>query len=322
MLISAPEQTLILKKAILKTIAFFDLFDYPLTSYELWRNLEGDWEYQTVRTYLNHLLEAPGGSRLAGESWSETGQKILEIRHGFYFLPGRREIVSWRQKRHNYSAEKVKIARRFARVFSWLPWVQAIFLANSQGFYNLRAASDIDFFIISSPGRLWLSRLYCTGFAQLLRRRPTPADKRNKICLSFYLAADHLNIDDLRLSGADPYFDYWRRQLILLYNKNNTYNNFLKANRLSLDEGRELSGKTSDTNYSFSKINWRLFIKFFDFFERLAKRWQLKIMPAGLKEAAGQSDGVVISDQVLKFYQGDRRREYAKKYEQKIREIS
>jgi len=276
-----------LPEAVIKTIAFFDLFDYPLTPLEIRNYLGEDRSLSDVRRILKNT------DRLAE-------------RQGFYFLAGREEIVGIRQQRHNYAARKIRIARRFARLFSLCPWVKSVTLANSIGAFNLRDGSDIDFFIITAPGRIWLSRLYCTGLAKLLGRRPTAREKRDKICLSFYLSADRLAIGDLRLAGADPYFDEWRRQLVLLYNKNNTYECFLAANRLLPVEAAVVS---ETPNFSNS------------FLESAARFWQLRIMPAELKAANHSSDGVVISDQVLKFYQRDRRREFREKYVQKIQEL-
>ena len=101
-------------------------------------------------------------------------------KNGLYFLPGREEIITTRQKRYNYSNRKLKIARRFAaalRIFSERP-------CDLSGQHhwrdNLRDESDIDFFIITKPGRLWLSRLYCAGLTKLLGHRPTATEKRIK----------------------------------------------------------------------------------------------------------------------------------------------
>ena len=55
--------------------------------------------------------------------------------------------------------------------------------------------------------------------------------------------------------------------------------------------------------------------------EKLVKKWQLKIMSPALKKEMNNSDGVVINDQVLKLYLGDRRREFLDKFNCKINEI-
>ena len=281
-----------LEKAIVKVIAFFDLFDYPLTVYEIWENLD-------KKTNLGDILNILGKM-----------DSVVSGKDGFYFLSGRAEIIVIRQKRYNYSYCKIKIAQRFVRLFRLLPSVKVVAVANSLGQYNLRDGSDIDFFIIAAPRRLWLSRLYCTGLAKILNSRPTIKTKKDKICLSFYVSEDHLDISDLRLSGTDPYFDYWRRNLVLLYNKKRTYERFLVANNLK-------GGSATDLVPVYPP---RLGF-FLNFFEDIAKKIQLKIMPAALTAIMNKSDGVVVNDSVLKLYREDRRRVYAEKYGKKINEI-
>lgn len=290
-----------LKKAIIRLIAFFDMFDYPLTAFEIWTELDKKWPYNSVVGFLEPEIKK-------STDFPANLNNVLARKNGFYFFSGREEIVETRQKRHNYGARKIKIARRFAQVFSLLPFVKMVALANSLGQHNLRDGSDIDFFIISAAKRVWLTRLYCTGLAKLANRRPSAKDKRDKICLSFYIGDDHLCLDDLRLKGEDPYFDYWRRALVLLYNKNKTYKRFREANGLT--EYSDAGVKKSST------LN-----QFFKGLEKIAKAFQLRIMPLSLKSLAGDSDGVVINDSIIKLYRGDRRREYAEKYGNKVNEI-
>ena len=283
-----------LSAAIIKKIAFFDLFNYPLTAYEIRKELNSEIEQEKIIKILSQEIVLPIAIRK------------IEGKNGFYFLVGREQILSDRQKRYNYSYRKIKIARRFARVFSFCPFVQAIALANSIGGHNLRDESDIDFFIITSARRIWLSRLYCAGLAKILNRRPTENNKKDKLCLSFYVSEDRLDLSDLKLKGEDPYFDCWRRSLVLLYNRNEAYKNFLSANFGSGDK------------YANAKISKFLF---FTFLEKIAKKWQLAVMSPLLRAKMNDSDGVVINDKILKLYTHDRRREYAEKYGNKIREI-
>lgn len=276
-------------------IAFFDMFDYPLTSFEIWKWLTEKIDF----TNITELLDNEAASNMP----------IIAYQRGLYFLKGRNEITEIRQQRHNYSLRKIRIARRFVKIFQIWSAVKMIALANSIGQNNLRDGSDIDFFIVTSPHRLWLTRLYCTGLAKILNSRPRIDNKRDKICLSFYLSADYLNIDSLRLAGQDPYFDYWRRTLVVLYNKNNTYEGFCLANNSSRSESEILPQAVDSRNLVG------------DCFEKFAKKIQLAIMPPELLAAMNNSDGVVINDSMLKLYLRDRRREFAEKYGNKIHEI-
>lgn len=278
-----------LTAAILRPLVFLDLFDYPLTAYEIWRYAG---KPESLEVFISALEQLPSN--------------IIQEKNGFYFLNGRDEIVDVRKIRYNYSCAKIKKAKRFARIFSLLPFVKAIAVANFIGDHNLRKEGDIDFFIISASRRIWLSRLFCAGLAKLLNSRPTAEKKQDRICLSFYVAQDRLDIRDLALGDNDPYFYYWRQDLLPIYSRENAFAEFLAANTGNHQENVPLAGRRN---------HW------IDGFEKMAKAWQLKIMSPALRAAMNNSDGVYISDSVLKLYLGDRRRLFAEKFKAKYDEF-
>ena len=276
---------------VLDPVVFLDIFDYPPTAYEVYCYLDKQLSLAAIIASLEELVM----------------RGLLQENNGFYFLSGRQEIIDIRQARYNYSCAKLKIARRFSLLFSWFPGVLAVAAANFIGRHNLRLGSDIDFFIITKPGKIWLSRLYCAGLAKILNRRPTSQQKKDKICLSFYIAANQLDISSLALSTEDPYFYYWQRGLVPLYNDQGIWEKFLQANRLI-----SLADNNKRTEVEAVEM---------DRWEKFAKRWQLKIMSPALLSARGHSDGVVITDSVLKLYLGDRRREFAAIFKNKKNDI-
>lgn len=286
-----------IKEATTRVIVFFDLFDYPLTAYEIWKYLDKDAPLQEIVNILDNLVAA----------------KKINQENGFFFLLGREEIIITRSLRHNYSLRKIKIARRFTRVFSVFPFVKSVILANSIGQNNMRDGSDIDFLIITAPRRLWLTRLFCTGIAKLANSRPTEKNKRDKICLSFYLSAEKMDLTEFQLPAGDPYFFYWLRSFVLLYNKKRTYEKFLSANRLASDNQNELN-QAAETEFLPGS-------GFLNYLEKLAAGLQRVIMSEPLKKAINNSDGVVVNDKVLKLYLHDRRREYAEKYGNRLSQV-
>ena len=188
-----------LKEKILKTIIFYDIFDFPLSLFEIRKDL-GEIKLSDLNLILEELII----------------EKKLELKNGFYFLAGREEIIKIRSRRYNYSKRKIKIALRFARIFMKIPFVSSVYLANSIGDYNLRDESDIDFFVTTRTKRIWLSRLLSAGLAKILNKRPNKKTKRDKICLSFYLSEENLDFNGLKLKDGDPYFDFWEKNLLLL----------------------------------------------------------------------------------------------------------
>lgn len=299
MLTNSSKQSTNINLDIIKSIVFLDIFSYPLTGYEIWQFLDRDYEFSRVIDKLDDLIK----------------KEVLTFKEGFYFLKGQEKLIKIRRERYNYTQHKLKIAKRFSRLFSLFPSVRLVAVANLIGGYNLRLNSDIDLFIITKPGRIWLTRLFCAGLAKILHSRPTEDNKKNKICLSFYITTKALNLKSLELNDGDPYFYYWKKGLIPLYDYKNIWVNFLAANDLFIFDQNKVSVLNSlDVN---STVN-----SFFDGFEKMAKKFQFKIMAPELKQSQDNNTGVFISNDVLKLYLQDRRLEFFNKFNFKMHEVS
>ncbi|MCK5320715.1 hypothetical protein KAJ61_05005 [Candidatus Parcubacteria bacterium] len=299
-----------IKEAILKTIAFFDMFDYPLTPFEI-------WTFCGIKCEINEILEALNNNNLP-----------LKTKYGFYFLNNRSEIVDIRQMRYNYANRKFKRALKIARLFKIIPWIKMIAVGNSIGANNLRDDSDIDFFIITEAKRIWVTRWFCVGLAKFLNLRPQPLKKRDTICLSFYITDDNLELKKLMLPENkihDVYFVYWLANLVPIYNKDNSYLKLINAN-VWLKECLPnwlpaYSGRARDVGSSFSDFYRDFIDMLIGGADSLLKKIQLRIMPNVLHRQMNIDTRVVVNDKILKLYVNDRREEFRGKYVLKLREI-
>jgi len=279
-------------KNILRPIIFLDLFSFPLTAWEIWHYLDKERSLLEIENTLKELVN----------------KNILQQKYCFYFLFGREKIINIRNRRYNYSVAKLKKARFFSRLFSLFPGVMMVAAANLIGSHNWCLRGDIDLFIITKKNYLWRSRLFCAGIAKLLNSRPTSRRKQDKICLSFYISEAALDLRPLSLPDQDPYFDYWRRGLFLLYDSSGIWRKFLEINDNFKNKGEKKFDYKGLENKA--KGCW----------ENLAKKIQLKIIPPALRQAMNFSKGVVITDDILKLYLRERRRYFReifnlKKYE-------
>ncbi len=323
------ENIKMLEEAIIKTIVFFDLFDYPLTAYELWQSVGVKCELSAVIAILSR----------------RTGFETLwEEQHGFYFLRGRQEIVAVRKRRYNYTDKKFKRVLRLTRLFKFIPWIKMIALGNLIGAHNLRRESDIDLFIVTAENRIWLSRLLAVFFIKVLGLRPGPGKTRDKICLSFFVSAAGLNLRPLMLdggsqsesgflsgerrpldNGADIYFIHWLAGLTPIYDPGNIYCDLIKANGwLFRFLPNWLSGAMSrrrGAGNSFSPFFREAADLFFGGLEKNVKAIQLKKMPVDLKNLMNRDTQVVVNDQVLKLHVKDRRAEYRAKHESRCHRL-
>lgn len=301
-----------LEKSILSAIAYFDIFDYPLTVTEIWK-----WLYFPVD---NPSVE---GSRPSlSEIWkiledSQLIKSLVDNRRGFYFLKNRGELVATRQARYVLAEEKTKKAKRAAKFIKLMPGVKMIALCNSLAWANAREESDIDFFIVTARNKIWTARFWTAGFLQLFGLRPSEGKTKNKICLSFFVDEDSLDLESLVLGQPDIYLIYWIAELAPLYDRSGLYQKFWRSNAWVKNFLPNVFPReeviTACDGASVGKIGVG---------ERFFRWLQMKLLPKNLKEIANHASQVVITDKILKFHINDRREEYREKWIKRISELA
>ncbi|MFA5022428.1 MAG: hypothetical protein WC508_05100 [Patescibacteria group bacterium] len=299
-----------LQKAILETVAFFDIFEYPLTLVEVykWLYLTGS---QKDKYKLINIIQALGGSDLQG---------YIETKNGFYFLRGRPKIIRTRLDRYQIAEGKFKIALKTIKQLQHLAFIKMIAVCNTVGYNNATPVSDIDFFIIVKNGRLWWSRLVITLITSLFGIRRHDQKIADRVCLSFYISDNHLNLSDIALKPDDIYLNYWLVTLAPVYG-NSVYQDFLAANSWLVNQlpnfyaaGMTNRRFVSDNNLAkgLKKIDEFLLGDFIGgFFEYLAKAMELKKMKKRIAaDGLVANTNVIVNDTMLKFHENDRRAEY------------
>src|SRR3989338_6503882 len=308
-----PKSFTALETAILKTLVYFDIFDYPLTLVEIHKWLYRPPSACSIWTVSQALL----GENLKG---------LAESNNGFYFLGGRREIIASRLDRCRPAEKKFRIARKAAWWLRRLPFLKVVAVCNNAGYNNAAPSSDIDFFIIIRQGWLYLMCLLVTLAVSLLGRRRHGKKIADRVCLSFYIADRHLNLADIALKPEDIYLVYWFATLAPIYDQG-AYQEFLAANAWLKDYlpnfyPAALTGRRKIEDDFLIKFGRNFKEKilagiFGDGLERLAKLLQLNKMKKH-PSFAGNDFKVVISDSRLKFHENDRRREYLAAWEERL----
>lgn len=281
----------VLEVAIVRTVAWFSLFDYPVTVFEIWKWLGCKCSLIEVETVLRESVWLRGR---------------LEFKDGFFVLGGRsaEAFIAVRQERFLDAARKFKKLRRAARYFSLFPFVHTVFACNTLAWRHTAPESDIDLFIVVAPGTIWLSRLLLVTPFRLLGRRPkqTAVDP---FCFSFFITNDDLSLEKLLLSDGDPYMAYWLVSLIPIFDRGESQNKIFEKNKWAF----EILPNTF-FNFSNKKEKFFLPLGFLRIFEGQAKRFQQKFLPRQIKTAANFDSRVIISDSVLKFHLNDRRADF------------
>jgi predicted nucleotidyltransferase len=301
-----------LKKNIIRTLCYFDIFDHPLTVEELHRYLFSS-------------------SKIESDDFLEAVNRIgVSNKFGYYFLDGREQLVEIRRARARHVDKKLNIAKKAARVIKYVPFVRAVFVCNNVAFDMADEDSDIDVLIIIKSGRLWIGRLLVTALLSILGLRRTKNNITNKICLSFYLSDKNLNLKDVSLKGEDIYMIYWVTQIFPVYDPDDLASSMRAANRwienfvVNLSDA-DFYGENIKDNFVSRAIK-----KFFhiawggvygDIIEKQAKETQLVKMRANKHSVQNHNDTrVVINDNMLKFHENDRRELFKAKWFEKCKQ--
>jgi hypothetical protein len=167
-----------LSNAILKTAAYADVFDFPMTSAEIHRYLVG---LRTNHEEVERVLQE--------------GLILSRVDH-YFSLPGREYLVETRRRREQIAAKLWLRAAGYGRMIARLPFVRMVAVSGALAVNNAEESDDIDFLIVTEAGRLW----FCRGLVMILRR--FAALQRVTLCPNYLVSMRSLKFFDRTLYTA------------------------------------------------------------------------------------------------------------------------
>lgn len=248
----------------------------------------------------------------------EEGGLIEQVK-GYVILAGQTEWIEKRKARQFISEGLWHRAKFYTQHLRKIPFVRMVAICNSLAYNNAREDSDIDLFIVIEEGHMWLTRLIITLTLQFFGVRRYGNHIAGRFCLSFFITPKRLNMSKIALKGEDPYLAYWVKMLAPLYGRN-MYEVFKQKNEAFLKEyGLEFSEESMKHLYDNLKESrlQRVLEKVFGGFLGRGLKWVLKKTykrkTLRKKETLGPEAVVVVNDDMLKFHNNDRRKEYREK---------
>lgn len=189
-----------MRQAVLATLIYYNLLDFPLKAEEVFNyliktavriTLTDDTTPLNVRRELDQLVL----------------ERIVGFDEGYYFLSERAYLVPLRRKRAALAQRKLRHARRIVWWLRFFPYIEAVLASGSLGLGSCDELSDLDVLIITKHGRIWLTRFLITVWLSLfnLRRKPWQKVAPDKICLNHYITDQSLTIPFQSLYTAQTY---------------------------------------------------------------------------------------------------------------------
>ena len=171
-----------LEEAVLQTVAYADVFDFPLTLEEIHRFLVG---IKASYSDVGRIFES---DRLA--------PKHLERHDKFFTLPDRGGIVGVRQRRSAASRFLWPAAVNYGRLIAQIPFVRMVAVTGALAVNNSDDGDDIDYLIVTEPGRLWLCRSLVVSLVKLAARQGV------QLCPNYFLSENALALTEQDLFTA------------------------------------------------------------------------------------------------------------------------
>lgn len=236
-----------LGKKELVSIIYHDIFDYPLTVFELIKWNTGD------KVKLSKTQDV----KVAGK-------------RGYLFIKDREGLILKRFMRKRISARKMVLAKRAAKILSFIPTIKMVAVTGALAMENANEEADIDLMIITSKDTLWTTRLFTLLLLDILRiprRKYGDRDQKDKLCLNIWL-----DENNLVWRKRNIFIAHEIAQINPLINKEEAYEKFISKNKWIADywpNAVKIHSYSRQTNIRPSLLT---------IFEPLARKFQLWYM--------------------------------------------
>jgi len=158
----------------LKALLYFSIFNYPLKKEEI-------FSYTSLKNKENldnelSLLIEKGA--------------IYKI-DKFYTCSPKKEFIERRKKGNKMAQEIYMKAIQIANFIAKFPFVEGVGISGSlsKGYFDKE--SDVDFFVITTPNKLWIARMFL-----VLYRKIFLLGSIDFFCVNYYITTENLEIID------------------------------------------------------------------------------------------------------------------------------
>lgn len=145
-----------IEQAILRTVLYADVFNFPLTAAEIQHFLiaESPASLEDIETAL----------------LSPQLQSRLVIQGEYVMRKGREELVALRQRREQVADHLWRKAVRYGIWLGRLPFVRMVAITGALAMRNPSDHDDdLDYMLVTAPGRVWLARLFAIAVVKVAK---------------------------------------------------------------------------------------------------------------------------------------------------------
>ena len=167
---------------VLLPFFYFDIFSYPLKLDEVYvYNRFTGFSKGKIKSLLQKLIE----------------NGFLYRIKDYYLLHNQPDWVSKREENNQRAQRFLPKAQKMTRLISKFPFVRAVFISGSLSKHTMPKGGDIDYFIVTKPGRLWVARTFLILFKKIFL-----LNSHKYFCVNYFVDKNHLEIEEKNLFTA------------------------------------------------------------------------------------------------------------------------
>lgn len=194
-----------LAASFLRILLYFDVFNYPLNEKEIFSYCDHKiTDFNLARKILQQLAT----------------NKYLNFDKGYYYLGNDDFKIGRRVTGNNLAAKRIQDARFYSGIIAMFPFTRGVYISGSLSKNYMDKESDIDYFIITRQGRLWLNRTLLVLFKRIFLH-----NSNKNFCINYVIDTDNLEIPERNIYAATETV-----LLLPMYNHKLFYD-FLEANK-------------------------------------------------------------------------------------------
>lgn len=192
-----------MNNAVLSVLSYFEIFRYPLTITEIQHYLSIKISFEDLSNCLTHLVQAG----------------IVYHFDTYYQTHPDAGWIAERQEKNARAALFLPKAYAMGHFIGQFPFVKAVMVSGSMSKDCMSEDGDIDFFLVTTPGRLWLARTILVLYKKIFL-----FNSHKYFCVNYFIDTNHLEIAEKNLFTATEC-----ATLLPVYNAD-MYQSFMAAN--------------------------------------------------------------------------------------------
>jgi hypothetical protein len=161
---------------VFSCICYFDVFHHPVTLIEIFEFSKSETSYERVKAVLQELME----------------MDLISVHDDFYFLnPMNSSLLVKRSESEERFYKKQRTIKFFADLISRFPFVESVSISGSCSKGLFDKDGDVDYFIITSPQRVWLCRTMLIAFKKIFL-----FNSKKYFCVNYFVDINQMEIPD------------------------------------------------------------------------------------------------------------------------------